>query len=251
MKRTCFLFALGLFVSAVPVWAQDFDLQHFRCYPVLEVVPDVEGTVELQDQFNAAPLPFELVDFKRAKRFCNPTAKFHPGLPNPFFPITDDRQHLTFYPTFPQQGPIRVAEVRNQFGLQRLILRAPVALAVPTQKSFPTPHPPPEGLDHFRCYASLGPAGQPKRGPQRPVVQWVYRPPRTQSGDLLQSHAEDSHRAPRRSGRHTERRPPSDVLLDDSRGLRRRGGNQQPVWPAAPACRFPRYTLTGPRFCTK
>ena len=30
MKRNCFLFALGLFVGAVPVWAQDFDLQHFR-----------------------------------------------------------------------------------------------------------------------------------------------------------------------------------------------------------------------------
>ena len=62
MKRIYFLLALGLLASAVPVWAQDFELQHFRCYPVLKVDPEVRGTVDLQDQFNAPPLPFERVD---------------------------------------------------------------------------------------------------------------------------------------------------------------------------------------------
>ena len=153
MRRLYFLLVLAWLAAAAPAWAQ-FNLQHFQCYPTLKVDPEVAAVVELSDQFSEfAP---EVVDVRRAKRFCNPAAKFHPGIDPPFFPITDDRQHLTFYATYPQQAPLRVAEVQNQFGLQRLLLRAPVALAVPTRKIFPGPHEPPVGLDHFRCYAAWG-----------------------------------------------------------------------------------------------
>ncbi len=156
MNGTRILLALALFAIASPLWAQGFELQHFRCYPVLKTEPDLKGTVELQDQFDSPTGPGERVDFFRAKRFCNPTAKYHSGLPIPFFPITDDRQHLTFYPTFPQQAPIRVAVVENQFGPQTLLLRAPVAMAVPTRKLEPILHEFPDGLDHFRCYGAWG-----------------------------------------------------------------------------------------------
>ena len=153
MKRIHFSVALGLFFTAVPVCGQAFELQHFQCYSVRQIDPEVVTRVGLVDQFGTAE---EMVDVRRAKRFCNPAAKFHPGIPNPFFPITDDRQHLMFYSTFPQSEPLRVVELDNQFGRQTLLLREAVALAVPTEKRIPGPHPFPLGLDHFRCYGAWG-----------------------------------------------------------------------------------------------
>ncbi len=152
MKPIHFLVAIGLLVIAGPADAQPtFALEHFRCYPVRKIDPDVTATVDLLDQFNT---PEVGIDVRRAVRFCNPTRKFHQGQ---LFNIEDPRQHLTFYATFPQEGPLRVAVVDNQFGQQVLLLREPVALAVPTLKLDP-PHRPPVGLDHFRCYAAHGTA---------------------------------------------------------------------------------------------
>ncbi len=93
------------------------------------------------------------MEVARARRFCNPARKVDA---NGNFPIEDIRQHLTFYSTYPQSGPLRWAIARNQFGAQQvLVLREPVALAVPTHKP---PHEVPQGLDHFRCYAATGAA---------------------------------------------------------------------------------------------
>ena len=61
-----------------------------------------------------------------------------------------------FYSTFPQSEPLRVVELDNQFGRQTLLLREAVALAVPTEKRIPGPHPFPLRLDHFRCYGAWG-----------------------------------------------------------------------------------------------
>lgn len=152
MRHLLRLLALALLGTAAPAYAQ-FQLQHFQCYAVLETDPDVAIDVALRDQFAE-----EKVDVRRAQRFCNPTAKYLPGAP--YTPITDDRQHLTFYATFPQQAPLRVVIAANQFypqGVQMLTYE-PVALVVPTQKLEPRPHDPPEGLDHFRCYVAFGPA---------------------------------------------------------------------------------------------
>jgi hypothetical protein len=152
MRHLLRLFCLALLCAAAPAYAQ-FQLQHSQCYAVLEVDPDVSISVGLRDQFAE-----EKVDVRRSVRFCNPTAKYLPG--TPFTPVTDDRQHLTFYATFPQQAPLRVVVAANQFypnGVQ-MITYEPVALVVPTQKLEPRPHDPPEGLDHFRCYVAGGPA---------------------------------------------------------------------------------------------
>ena len=147
MKTSICLFVFVLlFVVAAPLWGQGFPLEHFKCYPVLKEDPEVAASVGLLDQFETR----EDVYVRKALRFCNPVGKFHG---NQFFPIEDVRQHLIFYSTFPQAGPLRVASIQNQFGAQRLLLLEPTALAVPTQKA---PHDRPEELDHFRCYAAFG-----------------------------------------------------------------------------------------------
>jgi hypothetical protein len=140
------LSVLGLLAGAAPAVAQVFELEHFQCYPVLKVDPEIQATVRLEDQFNTP----EDVDVRRAVRFCNPTRKFHNGQ---VFDVADTRQHLMLYSTFPQAGPLRIALVSNQFGQQWLKLRGPARLAAPTQKA---PHTPPAGLDHFQCYPAYG-----------------------------------------------------------------------------------------------
>jgi hypothetical protein len=144
----------GLSVLATPVFAQTARLEHFQCYAVVRSEPPLQVPVFLTDQFDTAANP-QTVFVTRAFRFCNPTDKFHR---NQFFPIADDRQHLTFYATFPQTGPVRVVAASNQFDpagapQQLFWLGDPVALAVPTHKP---PHNRPEGLDHFKCYQASG-----------------------------------------------------------------------------------------------
>ena len=154
MFSTRLFVALWLTLLATPVFAQDLPLEHFQCYAVTRAEPPLQVPVLLTDQFDTAANT-EPVFVTRAFRFCNPTDKFHR---DQFFPIVDDRQHLTFYATFPQLGPARVVVVSNQFdpaGAPQQIfwLSDPVALAVPTHKP---PHDRPEGLDHFKCYLASG-----------------------------------------------------------------------------------------------
>jgi len=150
MRRLSLLLGLGLAQAATPLFAQ-VPLEHFQCYTVLNANPFVNVPVGLRDQFNRP----EEVDALRARRFCNPTGKFHRGQ---FLPVADIRQHLTFYATFPQSAPLKVVRLSNQFDRpgqppQTWRVREPVALAVPTHKP---PHDRPQGLDHFRCYAANG-----------------------------------------------------------------------------------------------
>lgn len=128
--------------------AQVKRLEHFQCYPVfgarLDPVP-----VGLADQFEKNPD----VRVGQAIRFCNPTRKIHRKTA---FGVKDADQHLTIYATYPQKGPRRLVSIRNQFGPQKLLVREPVAIAVPTRKIRPGNHEAPKGLDHFRCYAARG-----------------------------------------------------------------------------------------------
>jgi hypothetical protein len=138
--------------------AQVKRLEHFQCYPVFG---DQTGDQALE------PIPATLTDqFEekaqvrvwQALRFCNPTRKLHR---DSAFGVDDPNQHLTIYATHPRIGPQRVVSIRNQFGPQKLLVREPVAIAVPTQKfappdqNFPGSDFPKE-LDHFRCYAARG-----------------------------------------------------------------------------------------------
>lgn len=153
--RLFLIVGLGLLVHAAPAAAQVFT-EHFQCYAILKADPVPVLEVRLLDQFDDP----EQVEVVRARRFCNPTGKFHR---NVFTPIHDIRQHLTMYATFPQSAPLRIVTLSNQFdragAVQTWRLREGVALAVPTHKP---PHEPPKGLDHFRCYAASGnPVGEP------------------------------------------------------------------------------------------
>jgi hypothetical protein len=146
------LVALGLTLFSTPLFAQAIPpLEHFQCYVVLRHEPGVSVRVALLDQFNDP----EEVEVVRARRFCNPVGKFHR---NQQFPIADERQHLTFYATFPQSSPVRFVALSNQFNppgvaQQVWVLREAVSLAVPTQK---LPHDRPV-MNHYRCYAASGP----------------------------------------------------------------------------------------------
>ncbi len=138
------------------LWGQDalHRLEHFQCYPVLDSEPEIATEVGLLDQFNVDNA-FAKVKVRTALRFCNPTRKIHRRFDAG---VRDIRQHLTMYSTFPQAGPRRIVAIRNQFGRQRLIVREPIALAVPTRKldGGLAPHDFPLGLDHFRCYSATG-----------------------------------------------------------------------------------------------
>lgn len=152
MRRRSSFLGLGLALFATPLFAQSPPLEHFQCYAIRQATPNAVFPLELRDQFTPAGTA-DKAEAVRAVRFCNPAGKAHR---NQFFPIQDDRQHLTFYATFPQSEPIRIVTLSNQFDRaatqpQTWIVREAVSLAVPTHKP---PHNPPVGLDHYRCYAA-------------------------------------------------------------------------------------------------
>lgn len=146
MKNTSLVLALAALFAA-SAFAQ-VDLEHFQCYAVRKIDPEITATVDLADQFATT----KDVLVRRAVRFCNPTRKYHNGQ---VFDVADIRQHLTIYSIYPQDSPLRIVRISNQFGQQQTLLtRAQVALAVPTQK---IPHDPPVRLDHYQCYEAWGP----------------------------------------------------------------------------------------------
>lgn len=125
-------------------------LDHFRCYRVLQAEPPSAGAVVvLQDQFDiaAGATPEALV--RNPEWFCNPTEKRHK---NRLFEITNPDGHLKFYNIETEPGPERTIRYKNQFEKGKAVLGQARWLAVPTQKEG---HPPPERLDHFKCYQVL------------------------------------------------------------------------------------------------
>ena len=135
-------------ISAEPVELESLALDHFTCYWIYEDSTLVPGVVlSLKDQFVdiEAELGWPLY-------FCNPVEKVYEGVVTP---ILDPDHHLTIYEIYYQQEPqYWQVEVNNQFGTWGsaslpMIVRGPVALAVPTQK---VGHNEPVGLDHFLLY---------------------------------------------------------------------------------------------------
>jgi hypothetical protein len=158
--------AVGLMACALvlllgtPARAQTFRIDHFKCYITTDQPIDVP--VRLQDQFDKAidPAFFEDVLVRRAVRFCNPVEKTR--LDNgQVTPIINPNNHLKLYRMFVDDldlAPTRRVTIQNQFGKKTIRTFGQEVLAVPTQKLAPIFHPPPQNLDHFKCYRAYGAA---------------------------------------------------------------------------------------------
>jgi hypothetical protein len=164
----CSLFAAASAIAAQPAPPTiPADLDHFNCY--LSPGPIQPASALLQDQFDVAPpsatfLPglFESVTDLRSLLFCNPAQKTtSSGVTTP---ILHPDAHLLMYLINPQASTPRRVTVVNQFGTFTLQTGRAVILAVPSGKALlstaapPTfpPIPPPQELDHFKCYAAAG-----------------------------------------------------------------------------------------------
>ena len=150
--------AIVLATTFTTVRAQDFRLDHFKCYRMPEVTGNtvLPTTVTLQDQFDIALGRAELVEVFVHLRFCNPVEKRVAGAVTE---IKRNDHHLTLYAVDPVEGkPIRGdVVVLNQFGKQKLRIESADILAVPTTKN-PGSLDPPAGLDHYKCYYADGAA---------------------------------------------------------------------------------------------
>ena len=125
-------------------------LDHFKCYRTTAVPPDV--VVGLRDQFDIPGVAPDNTFVRFPVKFCNPVEKTTPA--GVVTPITDFNAHLEMFITAPGRlEPTRRVVVRNQFGTQRLLTYGPELLAVPSAKNT---QPPPENLDHFKCYRTYG-----------------------------------------------------------------------------------------------
>ena len=119
-------------------------LDHFKVYKQYYYTEEKPLKVKLKGQFDKAALPAAI---EHMPYFANPASKNKSR-------ILDKNAHLAFYGLHGRREPRRVVLLRNQFGLQRLIIGDPVFLLVPSQKlergsSFP------RRLDHFKAYRVL------------------------------------------------------------------------------------------------
>ena len=162
------LAAVGVFVVATQQGvaappAPPIDLDHFRCYPVLQAIPGGTAStppeifVELEDQFDEAVSRTQEAIVGFGSKFCNPVEKTVPGQgnsPGETTEIIDENHHLLFYEIYevrPDRTRTHKVTAENQFGSQTLFLRDASHLAVPTHKIDPGLEAP-QGLSHFKCY---------------------------------------------------------------------------------------------------
>ncbi len=120
-------------------------LDHFKCYGVGEEAP-TNKVVYLEDQFVARNATVGMAWY-----FCNPTEKLHDDVTTPM--LNPDHHLMIYQLDYGTELQTRFVEVDNQFGLQELMVRGPIALAVPTQKE---DHEAPLRLDHYLLYEVLG-----------------------------------------------------------------------------------------------
>lgn len=125
-------------------------LDHFKCYRTTGEPPN--QTVFLRDQFDIPGIAPDKTFVWVPVKFCNPVEKTTPD--GVVTPIKDINAHLEMFITAPGRiDPPRRVVVRNQFGTQRIVTYGPQFLAVPSAKNS---QPPPENLDHFKCYRTNG-----------------------------------------------------------------------------------------------
>lgn len=110
---------------------------HYKCYQVLKADPEhVAVIVDLVDQFTE-----ESPRVVNAVLLCNPVQKRHDRA---VFPIVEKDIHLVCYATNRHEAfRRRVVRVVDQFGRERLEVRNPRMLCVPSHKEFKPPPPPP------------------------------------------------------------------------------------------------------------
>jgi len=145
----------GLVVPSEKIsWEQPLD--HFKCYSAGwedAPPPTFPVDVQLEDQFIADWLGESLnATVYEPWLFANPTNKVKiVGEEEVWTPISDPRNHLTFYYIDYEEDPqVWEVTVNNQFGNdQVLLVVGPYYLAVPTQKE---DHNWPADLDHFLVY---------------------------------------------------------------------------------------------------
>ncbi len=101
---------------------------HYKCYTCTGQPVNVD--VFLTDQFYARPATVLFPRF-----FCTPTSKLFQGN---FYPIVEPDQHYVVY-DIPPGSPIWQATMRDQFIQASLSLSNDHLLAVPTNKTGPTP----------------------------------------------------------------------------------------------------------------
>ena len=158
MQQTAPALALDL-LRRVPV------LDHFKCYEASGTHdPEAAG---LWDQFDGSNQPAKQVNVLDPNLFCNPTRKLHLQGPGEIsVGVRNADGHLTSYriqPVSAVSAQAKTIQVHNQFGLkQKLTVKDPIFLLVPTQKTKVDGNAPPfgggqpQGLDHFECYQVVG-----------------------------------------------------------------------------------------------
>lgn len=119
--------------------AEDLGLDHFHIYQIRAL--DAGQIVGLQGQFDRrmgkAKLAF--LDW-----FANPASKNREG-------IFDKNAHLTGYRLYTTEEPVRVVELENQFGRQKLVIGSGTHLLAPAKKRDLWS----ERLDHYKVYKVL------------------------------------------------------------------------------------------------
>ncbi len=117
------------------------NLEHFQCYK-LEKKKFKKRTVTLNDQFKNTR-----AQVKTRKDLCNPAKKNKE-------PFLNKRAHLTRYAINGKSINTTVATL-NQFGSQRLLVKKPKLLMVPTEKQERGDKRKPiqTETDHFQCYS--------------------------------------------------------------------------------------------------
>lgn len=118
-------------------------LDHFKVYKQY-YYHEQPKKVRLKGQFDKTALPGAIDDMPY---FAMPVSKNRSR-------IINKNAHLAFYELYNKTEPRRVVLLRNQFGLQKLLIGRPLFLLVPSQKIergsvFP------KKLDHFKAYQVL------------------------------------------------------------------------------------------------
>lgn len=119
-------------------------LDHFLFYEISSQSRG-EVPVDLRGQFDELATRFIVLN---ATHFGNPVSKNGEA-------IADRSHHFLWYNIRGEPERKREVDIENQFGGQTLVLGNATQLLVPTQKIDGTGLPPPQGLDHFKCYEVL------------------------------------------------------------------------------------------------
>lgn len=124
--------------------ANELKLDHFKVYKQYYYAEQRPLKLQLQGQFDQAPVAAEI---DHMLYFATPVRKNTS-------PLVDKNAHLAFYSLHGPRERRRVVVLKNQFGLQKLLLGPALYLLVPSHKveegsTFPSQ------LDHYKAYQVL------------------------------------------------------------------------------------------------